>query len=90
MSNYVFWEPEIPVPGGEITIYYNTIDGSLPNSTFPVYVHLGNDGWQDVEDYAMSYSPINGVGWWKYSHQIVPSGVGLKCSAILPKVAVAQ
>ena len=70
LSNYVFWEPEIPVPGGEITIYYNTIDGSLPNSTFPVYVHLGNDGWQDVEDYAMSYSPINGVGWWKYSHQI--------------------
>jgi len=70
LSNYVFWEPEIPVPGGEITIYYNTIDGSLPNSTFPVYVHLGNDGWQDVEDYAMSYSPVNGVGWWKYSHQI--------------------
>ena len=70
LSNYVFWEPEIPVPGGEITIYYNTIDGSLPNSTFPVYVHFGNDGWQDVEDYAMSYSPINGVGWWKYSHQI--------------------
>ena len=50
IPNYVFWEPEIPVPGGEITIYYNTIEGSLPNSTFPVYVHLGNDGWQDVDD----------------------------------------
>ena len=70
ISNYVFWEPEIPVPGGEITIYYNTIEGSLPNSTFPVYVHLGNDGWQDVDDYAMSYSPSDGVGWWKYSYQI--------------------
>ena len=70
LSNYVFWEPEIPVPGGEITIYYNTIEGSLPNATFPVYVHLGNDGWQDVDDYAMSYSPVNGVGWWKYTHQI--------------------
>ena len=69
-TNYVYWEPEIPVPGGEITIYYNTIDGSLPNSTFPVYVHLGYDGWVDTEDYAMSYYPLNGVGWWKYDYQI--------------------
>ena len=70
ISSSVFWEPEIPVPGGEITIYYNTLEGSLPNNTFPVYVHLGYDGWVDVEDYAMSYSPVNGAGWWKYSYQI--------------------
>ena len=70
ISNSVFWEPEIPVPGGEITIYYNTLEGTLPNNTFPVYVHLGYDGWVDVEDYAMSYSPANGSGWWKYSYQI--------------------
>ena len=42
VCNSVFWEPEIPVPGGEITIYYNTIDGELPNNTFPVYIHLVN------------------------------------------------
>ena len=70
LSNSVFWEPEIPVPGGDITIYYNTIQGTLPNTTFPVYVHLGYDGWVDVEDYAMSYSPVDGQGWWKYTYQI--------------------
>ena len=69
-SNYVYWEPEIPVPGGEITIYYNTIQGTLPNNTFPVYVHLGYNGWQDVEDYAMAYSPASGQGWWKYIYEI--------------------
>ena len=69
-SNDVYWEPEIPVPGGEITIYYNTISGTLPNSTFPVYVHLGYNGWQDVEDYAMAYSPASGQGWWKYIYEI--------------------
>ena len=56
-SNYVYWEPEVPVPGGDITIYYNTIDGALPSNTFPVYVHLGYDGWIDTDDYAMSYYP---------------------------------
>ena len=69
-TNSVYWEPEIPVPGGDITIYYNTIEGSLPNNTFPVYVHLGYDGWNDVDDYAMSYYPVNGAGWWKYTYQI--------------------
>ncbi len=50
-GNYVFWEPEIPVPGGQITIYYNTIDGALPNYTSPVYIHLGYNGWQNTNDY---------------------------------------
>ena len=69
-TNSVYWEPEIPVPGGDITIYYNTFDGDLPNNTFPVYVHLGYDGWVDVDDYAMSYAPSTGTGWWKYTYQI--------------------
>ena len=68
--NYVYWEPEIPIPGGEITIYYNTIEGTLPNNTFPVYIHLGYNGWNETDDYAMSYYPANGAGWWKYDYQI--------------------
>ena len=68
--SYVYWEPEIPVPGETITIYYNTIDGSLPGNTFPVYVHLGYNGWNETEDYAMSYYPLNGMGWWKYEYLI--------------------
>jgi len=66
----VYWEPEIPIPGQEITVYYNTIDGALPNNTFPAYIHLGYNGWQDTEDYAMSYDPSLGVGWWKYTYDI--------------------
>jgi len=69
-SNYVYWEPEVPVPGGDITIYYNTIEGILPDNTFPVYIHLGYNGWMDTDDYAMSYYPANGAGWWKYDYQI--------------------
>ena len=69
-SNYVYWEPEIPVPGDQITVYYNTIDGALPDNTFPAYIHLGYNGWEDVESYAMSYAPAIGMGWWQYTYQI--------------------
>ena len=66
----VYWEPEIPVPGGDITIYYNTIEGDLPNETSPVYIHLGYNGWQDTDDYEMSYAPDVGNGWWRYIYLI--------------------
>ena len=65
-SQYVYWEPEIPTPGGEITIYYNVIEGILDNNTNPVYIHLGLDGWQDVDDYSMTFEPGLGDGWWSY------------------------
>ena len=35
-QDVVFWEPEIPVPGGDITIYYNVVAGTLPNNANPV------------------------------------------------------
>ena len=69
-SNSVYWEPEVPVPGGEITIYYNTIEGALPDNTFPAYIHLGYNGWQETNDYAMSYAPFIGTGWWQFTYQI--------------------
>ncbi|MBT3251074.1 MAG: hypothetical protein HN729_01100 [Candidatus Marinimicrobia bacterium] len=69
-AQYVYWEPEIPIPGGEITIYYNTIEGALPDNTMPVYIHLGYNGWQDTEDYAMTFQPEIGNGWWAYEYSI--------------------
>ena len=42
----------------------------MPGNTFPVYVHLGYNGWNETEDYAMSYYPLNGMGWWKYEYLI--------------------
>ncbi len=69
-QNVVFWEPEIPLPGGDITIYYNTIEGALPDETSPVFIHLGYNGWQDTDDYEMSYAPDIGNAWWKYIYSI--------------------
>jgi 1,4-alpha-glucan branching enzyme len=66
----VYWEPEMPVPGGEIVIYYNVIEGTLPNNTSPVYIHLGYNGWIGVQDYAMTYAPDVGNGWWRLNYLI--------------------
>lgn len=69
-QNVVYWEPAIPIPGGDITIYYNMIDGTLPDNTNPVYLHLGYNGWQNTQDYTMSYAPDIGNGWWQYEYEI--------------------
>lgn len=69
-SQYVYWEPEVPVPGGDLTIYYNTIDGALPYNTMPVYIHLGYNGWQETDDYAMTYAPELGSGWFEYTYSV--------------------
>ena len=66
----VYWIPEIPTPGGDITIYYNTIEGALANNTNPVYIHIGYSGWQGVDDYAMTYEPSLGNGWWSFVYPI--------------------
>ncbi len=69
-QDVVFWEPEIPVPGGEVIIYYNTFEGTLPDDTNPVYIHLGYNGWQNTNDYAMTLAPDIGDGWWSYGYSI--------------------
>ena len=38
-QNLVYWEPEQPIPGESITIFYNHIEGSLPDDAVQVYVH---------------------------------------------------
>lgn len=68
----VYWEPEIPVPGGDITIYYNVIEGTLDDNTNPVFIHLGYNGWQEVNDYAMTLEPGLGTGWFSYTYPIPP------------------
>ncbi len=69
-QDVVFWEPEIPVPGGDITIYYNVVAGTLPNNANPVYIHLGYNGWENTNDYSMTPAPDIGTGWWKYLYNI--------------------
>ena len=70
-STYVYWEPEIPIPGGVVNIYYDTIEGTLPDNTSPVFIHLGHDGWLETDDYAMIFEPeLENGNWWMYSYQI--------------------
>ena len=66
----VYWVPEVPTPGGDITIYYNANEGTLPPNTNPVYIHIGHSGWESVDDYAMTYEPSLGNGWWSFNYQI--------------------
>ena len=68
----VYWEPEIPVQGGQVTIYYDLDSrGILPANTDPVYIHLGFDGWNQTTDYAMTEN-VNGI--WEYELSI-PSNI---------------
>ena len=66
-SQSVYWDPAIPEPGSPITIYYNLLEGSLENSISTVYIHLGHNGWEDVDDYAME---DDGGEWWHYTYSI--------------------
>jgi 1,4-alpha-glucan branching enzyme len=60
----VYWTPSTPAPGGIVTIYYNAVEGTLPDNANPVYIHLGINGWSNVNDHAMSAD--SEPGWWKY------------------------
>ena len=64
----VYWEPAVPVPGGTVDIYYNVVEGTLPDNSDPVYIHLGINGWTNVNDLAMTADTA--AGWWKYTFDI--------------------
>ncbi|OQY29261.1 MAG: hypothetical protein B6244_04565 [Candidatus Cloacimonetes bacterium 4572_55] len=64
----VYWDPPSPTPGGTVTIYYNIIEGALPDQTNPVYIHLGYNNWQGTQDYEML--PYSEDGWWEYAYLI--------------------
>ena len=40
ISNYVFWEPAIPSPGGTIEIFYDSQQGSLSDNISTLFIHL--------------------------------------------------
>jgi len=64
----VYSEPDNPIQGGQVTIYYNLEDrGILPTSTNPCYIHLGYNGWSNTNDYAMIK---NVSGYWEYELSI--------------------
>ncbi|MCP4710923.1 MAG: hypothetical protein GY869_20055, partial [Planctomycetes bacterium] len=44
------------------------IEGTLPDDADPVYIHLGYNGWQNVDDYVMTEH--SDPGWWFYVYSI--------------------
>ena len=61
----VYWEPENPIQGGQVTIYYDLESRNiLPSGTNPVYIHLGFDGWNNTADYSMTKSSSTDL--WEY------------------------
>ena len=70
-SNYVYWEPAIPSPGGTIEIFYDSEEGILSDDLSSVFIHLGYNGWQETDDYEMFYQPqIPDGNWFKFIYNI--------------------
>ena len=66
----VSWYPLEPEAGGELTIGYDPVAGSLPDDTSPVYIHIGHSGWQNVisPDPVMAFNPDSAR--WEYLYAI--------------------
>ncbi|MBC8479006.1 MAG: hypothetical protein H8D46_00965 [FCB group bacterium] len=69
-SESVNWYPEEPQAGETLEIYYDLEEGSLPNETDPVYIHIGHSGWQGIldPDPAMVFNADSSA--WLYSYSI--------------------
>ena len=65
----VSWEPHTPQAGDTVTITYDANAGTLSSDADPVYIHIGNSGWQDVisPDPAMIYDTTESVWTYEYS-----------------------
>ena len=64
----VYWEPQSPVVGEIVTIYYNLENRDvLPTNTNPCYIHLGYNDWTNTSDYEMVK---NTNGLWQYEYAI--------------------
>ncbi len=72
-NDVVYWVPDSPTQGENVTIYYNVINGTLPDNATQVILHMGVNGWQNIQDYNMS---PEGNGWWSYTY-FIPQGVNI-------------
>lgn len=73
----VWWEPESPEGGEDLTIYYDAASGPLPPGTDPVYIHIGHSGWTNVisPDPAMTWDA--GEEAWRYVYAIPSSATSV-------------
>ena len=68
MSFDIFWEPEDPNDGDEITLYIDVLDDSKYRNSYPMYIHFkSNDTFLS---YAMLLNYTKGPSVWSYSLNI--------------------
>ena len=69
-SDVVWWSPELPEAGENLTIYYDLNQGTLPGDTDPVYIHIGHSNWQQIitPDPPMVFVPDS--GYWQFEYTI--------------------
>ncbi|MBS3742710.1 MAG: hypothetical protein KGY74_11375, partial [Candidatus Cloacimonetes bacterium] len=65
-GEYVTWEPQEPQIGDTLNIYYGA-DGPLFDVD-ELIIHIGINGWQNVNDYVMEFHP--GDTLWKYKYPV--------------------
>ncbi len=66
-TDVAYWEPVTITQGGSVDIFYNTINGTLPDDSPNVLIHLGWNDWTNVEDLPMT---AQDDGWWMYHFDI--------------------
>jgi Glycosyl hydrolase family 57 len=68
-GSVVSWYPENPEAGNTISIYYDLNEGSLPDGTNPVKIHLGHSEWQEVisPDSAMNFDSSSSKWIFEYA-----------------------
>ncbi|MFB3895010.1 MAG: hypothetical protein ACE14V_01790 [bacterium] len=65
-----FWIPATPTTGQTVSIYYDPVRGSLPDSTSSVYIHLGYNHWATVLSPDGSMNFDSSTGYFRYDYSI--------------------
>lgn len=59
----VFWEPEAPMPGDDLSIYYDSSQGPLAGAD-PVLIHYGINCWDGAANFEMEW--LSESRLWRY------------------------
>ncbi|MBK6911308.1 MAG: hypothetical protein IPH10_10335 [bacterium] len=69
-GNRVSWTPQEPIGGQTVTIYYDLTQGTLPQNTNPVKIHIGHSNWQGVLNPDPNMTFDNDSLMWRYTYAI--------------------
>jgi hypothetical protein len=75
-QNYVEFDPAFPNGCNPVTIKYKKTDSDLAGSP-SVYIHVGRNDWQDVEDHQMSSTDPD---YWTYTYSVPADTYKIVCA----------